>query len=1174
MGSIRHQVVRLLGVSAVVFSTTCTDDQGPFEPGPAEPVGKAVSQLPEGPAVRLSRVIEPVDLGVGSPTGLAFSTTTGRLLVVSRPPETPPGTSTGIQLVSPFTDRDGTVQVAIGVTDPVNMTFDEAANRLLLFDGPSNALHEIRLKPDGRLDPQTLEQIDARSFGIEDPQGLTVDPVSGDLFILDVQGRRIVRVKPDPQSGFAGAVISEIDLRTQGLSDLRGLAMHPTSGSLFTLDPQALELHELTTNGQIVATHDISGFGLTNTHGMAFGPSGDSTDDPDEWSLYIADSGSGTDPAGSGSVAELSFDRGGIAAVTIAAATPASLVQTIDTWQFSPPSPDPAGIAYLSDVDHLLISDSEVNEMSIYAGSNLFEVDLSGNVVGTYTTVAYTSEPTGVTSNPANNHLFISDDNSDEIFEIDPGPDGVLHTGDDLVTSFETSDFGSTDPEGVTYDQTQGVLFIADGTDSEVYRVAPGANGIFDGVSPAGDDQVSSFDTEVHGLLDPEGIAWDEDFGHLYVVGDPETTVFHLTTDGTLVRTIDISPAVANKPAGLAYAPGSLNPDQMHLWIVDRRTDNNSDPQENDGQAYEFSVPPLSGNLLPVVTISAPSTGSSFIEGESITFTGTAMDFEDGVLTANLAWSSNRDGAIGTGGSFATSSLSIGTHTVTASVTDGGGLPGADAIAVTVRSGASTEIVFDERFEVTGYDEFWSEGETLGSGVSLDEDYATSLITGAPSDWDSEALEIVFAAGQDSYLEHLLTTTGHAVSYLRYEFIVSADDLANGDVNHILSVRGLGGEKMYQLMFARAGGQPYLTAQFYHDGSSNIYNRVISLDTRYRAEVYWNSDTDEWEYRVDGGTLASGSLTGTAASYELSYFRVGDVDRQQDAGATIYVDNVAFSTGNWLGAPTTPNSAPTASYTWSATDLTVDFTDTSTDGDGTIASWAWDFGDGNNSTAQNPQHTYASAGDYTVTLSVTDDDGASSAAPASQTVSPTAPNQTPTASYTWSATDLTVDFTDTSTDGDGTIASWAWDFGDGNNSTAQNPQHTYATAGDYTVTLTVTDDDGASSAAPASQTVSVTTTVILEVNALAPDTLAAGSTTSVTIAGSGFVPGAAVSFENGSGPGPTLESEPVVASDGGEITVTVNVKSGGPKRDRVWDVRVTNPDGSSAVLAGGLVITP
>ena len=70
------------------------------------------------------------------------------------------------------------------------------------------------------------------------------------------------------------------------------------------------------------------------------------------------------------------------------------------------------------------------------------------------------------------------------------------------------------------------------------------------------------------------------------------------------------------------------------------------------------------------------------------------------------------------------------------------------------------------------------------------------------------------------------------------------------------------------------------------------------------------------------------------------------------------------------------------------------------------------------------------------------------------------PNTPPTADFTYQADGLTVQFTDASTDSDGTIVSWNWNFGDGNSSTSQYPLHSYSESGTYSVSLTVTDNDG------------------------------------------------------------------------------------------------------------------
>ena len=90
------------------------------------------------------------------------------------------------------------------------------------------------------------------------------------------------------------------------------------------------------------------------------------------------------------------------------------------------------------------------------------------------------------------------------------------------------------------------------------------------------------------------------------------------------------------------------------------------------------------GNTPPTVTISGPANGSTYTEGDSVTFTGSANDAEDGDRTEFITWTSNLDGPIGSGASFTTSILSVGTHTVTAAVSDSSGASGDDTVTVVI----------------------------------------------------------------------------------------------------------------------------------------------------------------------------------------------------------------------------------------------------------------------------------------------------------------------------------------------------------------------------------------------------------------------------------------------------------------------------------------------------------
>ncbi|RLF26943.1 MAG: hypothetical protein DRN08_05095 [Thermoplasmata archaeon] len=163
--------------------------------------------------------------------------------------------------------------------------------------------------------------------------------------------------------------------------------------------------------------------------------------------------------------------------------------------------------------------------------------------------------------------------------------------------------------------------------------------------------------------------------------------------------------------------------------------------------------------------------------------------------------------------------------------------------------------------------------------------------------------------------------------------------------------------------------------------------------------------------------------------------------------------------------PAPENQAPEASFTYSPTTIYVNttnvtFTDTSTD-DGTIVSWEWDLGDGTTATTQNVTHMYTSVGTYTVTLKVTDDQGVNDTATQYITVS----YNPPSASFSYQpqeniTVNTTITFTDNSTQGDAAIVNYTWNFGDGNISYERNTTHIYSAAGNYTVTLTVEDENG------------------------------------------------------------------------------------------------------------------
>ncbi|MFH2053398.1 MAG: PKD domain-containing protein, partial [bacterium] len=156
-----------------------------------------------------------------------------------------------------------------------------------------------------------------------------------------------------------------------------------------------------------------------------------------------------------------------------------------------------------------------------------------------------------------------------------------------------------------------------------------------------------------------------------------------------------------------------------------------------------------------------------------------------------------------------------------------------------------------------------------------------------------------------------------------------------------------------------------------------------------------------------------------------------------------------------VDAPAAPVADFSADPVSGCSPLTVAFTDLSS---GDITGWAWDFGDAGTDTVQNPSHEYAAPGIYDVSLTVTGPGGSDAKAVTGMITVAGPPTAAFSASDTTGTAPLTVDFTDLST---GDPTSWAWDFGGDGSSTAQNPSHTFSSAGAYAVQLIAGNDCGA-----------------------------------------------------------------------------------------------------------------
>jgi PKD repeat protein len=334
----------------------------------------------------------------------------------------------------------------------------------------------------------------------------------------------------------------------------------------------------------------------------------------------------------------------------------------------------------------------------------------------------------------------------------------------------------------------------------------------------------------------------------------------------------------------------------------------------------------------------------------------------------------------------------------------------------------------------------------------------------------------------------------------------------------------------------------------------------VSTSTDDAGVTGWN-----WDFNGDNTSDAN---TATAA---YTYRTAGTFDASLTAFDAEGLSHRKTSRITIDPAPV--NTPPTAGFTYSCNGPNCTFTNTSSDAaPGTIATYAWTFGDNATSDQASPTHTYAVTGptEFTVTLTVTDNDGATDAETQTITVTPAAPVNPPSAGFTYTCTLLVCNFVSTSTDvAPGTIVGYAWTFGDGGTAAVKKPSHTYSVSERtvFTVTLTVTDNDGGTAVATRTVTVDAVPPLNTPPTASFSYACAAAACTFISTATDAEGPIATFAWTFGDG-ADAVGNNPAhtyTISATTEFTVTLTVTDNGGATAVASQTITVNPDASANI---------
>lgn len=426
-------------------------------------------------------------------------------------------------------------------------------------------------------------------------------------------------------------------------------------------------------------------------------------------------------------------------------------------------------------------------------------------------------------------------------------------------------------------------------------------------------------------------------------------------------------------------------------------------------------------NQAPVVNIGGPYTG---VRNVPIQFNASATDPEDDALAYFWEFGDNENGE---GFTPTHAYATTGTFTARFTVDDGHGGTVITETTVTVVNQAP--------------------GADAGGPYSGVRNAAITFDGAASSDPDGDALTYTWNFGDGTTGTGVNATHAYATAgTFTVTLTVSDGTVTSAPATSEVTITNQGPT-------ANAGG-PY----------TSVRNVAITFDGSASSDPEGDALTYTWDFG-DG-------TTGTGVSPTHAYSFRGEIT------VTLTVSDGTETSTPVTTTVTIANQPPTANaggpYT-GVRNVAITFdASASADPDIDPLRYDWDFGDGTTGSGMTESHTYATAGTFTVTLTVTDMIAGSTPSIATTTV--TISNQAPTANAggPYSGTRLTpITFNGSgSSDPDGDALTYNWNFGDGTTGTGVAPAHTYAAIGTFTVTLTV--NDGSASSAPVTTTVQIT----------------------------------------------------------------------------------------------------